>query len=273
MTGSSTDRGRVALVTGASEGIGLASARHLAAAGHAVILAARNRPALEKAAATIEADIAGARVTVLELDVGSVASMDAALAEIAGSALRIDILVNNAGLVIGPAAFSEATAEAVQKSLEVNLFGAMHLTQRLLPAMRERQYGRIVNIASTAGMHGPPGLIPYSVSKAALIAFTRTLAVEVARAGVSVTSVSPGPVATANYRASKGAEGVANRARPIPSGRLAEPDDVGALVAFLASEGAGHLTGQNIALDGGEDAAGPYVSMVLQQRAARESGK
>ncbi len=262
---------RVALVTGASEGIGLAIAQRLAVEGRRVILAARRRSGLDEAIERIAAEgVDRAHLLAVELDAGDGPSMNAALASVAKWAVRVDILVNNAGLVVPPRAFGPETAAAVRQGLEVNLFGAMHLTQHLLPAMRENGFGRIVNIASTAGMHGPPGLVPYSVSKAALIAFTRTLAVEVASQGVCINAVSPGPVATASYRASKGERGMAKRASSIPSGRLADPDDVATLVAFLCSDGAGHLTGQNIALDGGEDAAGPYVSMLIQQRAVRD---
>jgi len=264
MTGRSK---RTALVTGASEGIGFAIAAALAHTGHRVVLAARRPDGLEAAlrrliAAGVDAD----NLLSVEIDIGNTSSIDAALATVAPWAPGLDILVNNAGLVIGPKPFGAETEAAVRRGLEVNLFGALQLIERLLPGMRKNSYGRIGNIASTAGMHGPPTLIPYAVSKGALIAFSRTLAVELAGAGITVNAISPGPVATANYRASKGEEAIANRARSIPDNRLAHPDDVGALAAFLCSEEAGHLTGQNIALDGGEDAAGPYVGMVIQQR-------
>jgi 3-oxoacyl-[acyl-carrier protein] reductase len=264
---------RTALVTGASEGIGLAIATSLAQAGHRVVLAARRREPLDTAVTTIAATgVDAANLTSVEIDVGSADAIGSGLARIAGWAPAIDILVNNAGLVIGPKPFGPETEAAVRRGLEVNLFGALLLTEHLLPGMRARGFGRIVNIASTAGMHGPPTLIPYAVSKGALIAFSRTLAVEVAESGVTVNSISPGPVATANYRASKGAAAIARRGSSIPGNRLAEPGDVGVLAAFLCSDGAAHLTGQNIALDGGEDAAGPYVGMVIQQRASAAQG-
>jgi NAD(P)-dependent dehydrogenase (short-subunit alcohol dehydrogenase family) len=152
--------------------------------------------------------------------------------------------------------------------MEVNLFAAAFLCEALLPAMKERRWGRIVNVASTAGLGAPLRLMPYSVSKAALIAFTKSLAVDVAEQGICVNAVAPGPIATDNYKAGKGAAAVAARARSIPSARLGTPEDVAEVVGFLASSGAAHVTGQIIAIDGGEHAAGLYSAMWAQARGA-----
>jgi NAD(P)-dependent dehydrogenase (short-subunit alcohol dehydrogenase family) len=252
---------RVALVTGGSDGIGLAIAEALATAGHRVILTARDTDRLA-AAASAMATSAPAGVAAVAMDIGHDGSVERALADLAAREPVIDVLVNNAGLVMPRSAYGDGRIAAVREGLEVNLFGTMRLCQRIVPGMMSRGWGRVVNIASTAGMYGPPGLMAYSIAKASVIAFSRSLAVETAGSGVTVNAVSPGPVATPNYVAAKGAEAMARRARSIPSGRLATPGDVAGLVAYLASDAASQVTGQNVALDGGEEAAGPYVAML-----------
>ena len=110
------------------------------------------------------------------------------------------------------------------------------------------------------------------VAKAALAAFTRGLAIDLAEDGITVNAVAPGPVATTNYRQAKGGAAIRSRALPIPVGRLADPEDIGMTIAFLASAGARHVTGQVIAIDGGEQAAGPYAIMWADRRQRRQSG-
>ena len=248
---------RVALVTGGSDGIGLAVTRALVATGHRVVLAARDASRLAEAADRIDGD-----VETVVMDVGDDASVAHALSRLAERVPVIDVLVNNAGLVVPPSSYGDGRMEEVRRGLEVNLFGTMRLCQGVVPGMVARGWGRVINIASTAGMYGPPGLMAYSIAKAGVIAFSRSLAVEIAASGVTVNAVSPGPVATPNYVAAKGPDAMARRAGSNPSGRLAMPEDVAGLVAYLASEAAAHLSGQNIALDGGEAAAGPYVAML-----------
>jgi len=257
---------RWALVTGASEGIGAAIARRLRLAGFGVVLAGRSADKLARFTAELGDH---PLLHPLVLDVADAQSVAAGLLALGRDRISIDVLVNNAGLVVPPAAFGPGTIPALEASLAANLFGAARLCEGLVPGMRQRGWGRIVNTASTAGLYGPPGLLPYSVGKAALVAYGKALAVELAPFGITVNSICPGPIATAGYRAAKGEAAMAERARPIPSGRLGAPEDAAELAAFLVSEGAAHLTGQAISLDGGEDAAGPYVAMLMQKRPAR----
>jgi 3-oxoacyl-[acyl-carrier protein] reductase len=236
--------GRVALVTGAGQGIGAAIARRLASAGAKVgviDLSADN-------AVTIAREVGG---IALAGDVTREADIDRALRQLADAAGEPDILVNNAGIVgkVGPIAdLSRADLESV---LQINLVAPFLLCRAVLPGMLARRYGRIVNVASIAGKEGNPNLIPYSASKAALICLTKSLAKEVAGKGdITVNSISPAvirtpmmdalPQATQDYMVSR-----------IPLGRPGDADEVAALVHYLASSEASFTTGQCYDISGG----------------------
>jgi NAD(P)-dependent dehydrogenase (short-subunit alcohol dehydrogenase family) len=132
--------------------------------------------------------------------------------------------------------------------------------------MAARGWGRIVNVASLAGFGGPLGVIPYAVSKAAVIALTRAMASELGPKGVTVNAVAPGAVTTEAYVARKGEASIRARARSIPTARLATPEEVAAAIVYLCGESSGQTTGQVLAIDGGEQGAGPYTSMWSDRR-------
>jgi NAD(P)-dependent dehydrogenase (short-subunit alcohol dehydrogenase family) len=259
--------GRIALVTGGSQGIGFATATLLAGKGYRVALAGRGADHLATARERLMAlGMASERILSVEMEVGDEASMKRGVEEVRAAWGDIEILVNNAGRLAPPAPFDATNLATLRDAVEVNLFGTAFLCNEVMPAMRRRRWGRIVNVASTAGLGASYRQVPYSVSKAAVIALTKSLAVDGAPDGVCINAVAPGPVATENYRASKGEAAVAKRALPIPSGRLAESEDVAEVIGFLVSEGAAHVSGQTIAIDGAEQAAGAYAFQWVQMR-------
>ncbi len=221
---------RTALVTGGGRGIGRAIAERLTVAGCAVAAA----------------DIEGGDVTMDVTDPGSVA---AAIAQVERELGPLDILVNNAGWdELRP--FLETDEDFWQRVIEVNFTGCLRTTRAVLPGMVERGYGRIVNIASDAGRVGSSGESVYSGAKGAVIAFSKAIAREVARSGVTVNCVCPGPTRTALLE-SMGPKLAEALERAIPMRRIGEPADVAHAVAFLASDGAAYITGQALSVSGG----------------------
>lgn len=244
---------RNAFVSGAGRGIGRAISHALAAQGRAVAAADLREDLAAQTARELEQ--AGARALAVELDVTRPDSVQRAVAR-AGDALGpVDILVNNAGwdrLV----PFLDTDEEFWDRILEVNFKGALRLTHALLPAMLEREWGRVVNIGSDAGRVGSSLESVYSGAKGAVIAFTKTLARESARHGVTANTVCPGPTETPMLEEIAAAGGDASRVidamtRAVPMRRLGQPDEVAAAVAFLASEHAGFITGQTLSVSGG----------------------
>jgi 2-hydroxycyclohexanecarboxyl-CoA dehydrogenase len=243
---------RVALVTGAGRGIGRAIAHALAADSRSVAVADLDEDGAAQTAAMLrdsggEAHSVGLDVT----DRDSVrAGIEAAQAELG----PIDILVNNAGwdeLV----AFLETDEPFWDKVIEINYKGCLRLTHEALPGMVERGWGRVVNIASDAGRVGSSLESVYSGAKAGVIGFTKTIAREVARSGVTANTVCPGPTRTPMLEGMASEEGgeklIASLERAVPMRRLGEPEDVAAAVAFLASEQASYITGQTLSVSGG----------------------
>jgi 3-oxoacyl-[acyl-carrier protein] reductase len=238
--------GRVALVTGASRGIGRAIAISLASGGATVIAAARGSNAL----ATVDGiTAAGGAAELATLDVTDPASVD----QVTRSALerhgRIDILVNNAG-VTRDQLMLRMKREDWDHVLAANLTGAFTCTQAVLKAMVKARHGRIINITSVVGETGNAGQVNYAASKAGLIGFTKALAQEVASRGITVNAVSPGMIDTDMTKAiSEGAH--EDWAKRIPVQRLGTPDDIAAAVRFLASDEAAYITGHVLAVNGG----------------------
>lgn len=235
---------RVALITGASQGIGRACAKALAAQGTRVIAAARQAAKLAELVAEIRA--AGGDAQALELDVRDQRSVDA-MAKAHGG--EIEILVNNAGIT-GDGLAMRMRDEDWERVLDTNLTGSFRCARALMRPMARRRWGRIVNVASVVGLSGNPGQANYAASKAGLIGLTKTLALELAGRNVTVNAVAPGFVDTAMTAQLSEAERAKILAR-VPLGRLGQLDEIAAAVRFLASEDAGYVTGHVLNVSGG----------------------
>src|SRR6059058_2048254 len=252
-------RGKVALVTAASRGLGRAIAEALAAEGTSLVICARGTEALEEAGAAIM-QRSGADVEMVAADVAT----DQGIARVWQRARdrfgRVDILVTNAG---GPPSgpFESLEWSSWQQAVELTLRSAVELTRLVLPGMKERRWGRILNVTSIAVKQPVDGLMLSNSLRAAVTGFARTLANEVARLNVTVNNILPGYTrtdrvehlarATSEKSGTSMADAFAKWEREIPMGRLGEPREFAALAAFLASERASYITGSSIAVDGG----------------------
>jgi NAD(P)-dependent dehydrogenase (short-subunit alcohol dehydrogenase family) len=240
--------GRVALVTGASQGIGAAVALGLAQVGAFVAVTSRKRSKLDPLVGRIEAS--GAKALALELDVTDPAQVDAAVALTVEKLGGLDIAVNNAAATVHRAAL-DLSVEEWDHILDTNLRGAFLVSCAAARAMKGLG-GRIVSISSPFARVGLPNRVAYSTSKAGLEQLTRSLAVEWATDGITVNAVAPTTVLTESRRALLGDEEVLrNRVEQIPLGRLAREDDVVGAVLFLCSNAGSFMTGQTLLVDGG----------------------
>ena len=252
-------RGRVALVAASSRGLGRAVAEELGAAGCDLILCARGEHALRETAESIRA-ASKVRVVAIAADLSEPRDVDRVLETGRRELADIDILVTNTG---GPPAgpFEQHSPEVWREAVRQNLDSVLNLVRGVLPAMTQRRWGRILNVTSIAAKQPVDGLILSNAVRAAVTGFARTLANEVAPLGITVNNVLPGYTRTqrvddlARRRAEQGGttveEATAVWEREIPMGRLGEPREFAALVAFLASERASYITGASIPVDGG----------------------
>jgi len=238
---------RTAFVTGASRGIGRACALALARAGNRVVLAARDRTKLDEVAAEIRA--AGGEAHVVEVDMGSVDSIKAAIGSAAKDFGRIDILVNNAGITRDGLAL-RMKKDDWDSVITTNLTGAFFASQQVLQGMMKERWGRIINISSLVGESGNPGQANYVASKAGLIGLTKSLAQEMGSRNITVNAVSPGFIDT-DMTAVLSEDLKTNMLAHIPLKRFGKPEEIAAAVCFLASDDAGYITGQVLGVNGG----------------------
>ena len=239
---------QVALVTGASRGIGRAVALHLGAAGATILV---NYLANEAAAAeTVElVRASGGSATAARFDVGDPEAVKAGIGNIVDQQGRIDILVNNAGLAVD-ALLLRLKEEDWERALRTNLTGVFLCTKAAIRAMIRARYGRIVNVTSVVAEMGNAGQAAYAAAKAGVVGFTKSIAREVASRGISVNAVAPGFVETDMTSALD--EGQKTfYTNVIPAGRIARPDEVAAAIGFLASPAAGYITGHVLHVNGG----------------------
>ena len=244
---------RVALVTGGARGIGRAIALALAADGRAVAVGDLLLDGARETAAAIEGR--EAQALAVELDVTDSGSVATAVETVGRELGPVEVLVNNAGWdELRP--FLETDEAFWDRVIEINLKGCVRVTHAVLPGMVERGWGRVVNIGSDAGRVGSSLEAVYSGAKGGVIAFTKTVAREVARHGVTANAVCPGPTRTPMLEGmagdpERGEKLVESLTRAVPMRRLGEPEDVAAAVAFLASDAAGFITGQTLSVSGG----------------------
>jgi len=243
--------GKVAIITGSTSGIGLATARAMVAEGAAVPISGRD--AERAAAAAREIVEAGGKSFGMVADVTDRAQVSALIDATVDRFGRIDILVNNAAPKGFRKPFAETEPEDWQPEIDVSLKGMLHCCHAVLPHMLAQKNGRIINVTSGAGKAGTPLRSLYSACKAGVAGFSRALAREVAKDGITVNCVAPGPVLTPRRAlvARETPEWERQMYASIPVGRAAQPEEVAAMIVYLASDDGAFITGQDYSIDGG----------------------
>ena len=237
--------GQVAVVTGGATGIGEAIARRLASAGARVVIIDLNLDGAALVTGSLGNESFG-----IDADVSDGARVNAVIKTIFERTGRIDILVNNAGIAGPPAPVWQQTDENWQRNIAVNLTGVFNCCRAVVPHMRDRQYGRIVNVASIAGKEGNPNMAPYSATKGAVIAFTKSLGKELATDGICVNAVAPAVIQTQILDQLTTAQ-VSYMTERIPMKRTGRPEEIAAVVHFLSSPDCSFVTAQCYDASGG----------------------
>lgn len=249
-------KGKVAVVTGAAspQGIGRAIALALAAEGAHLALPDIQLEGVQQLAAELHA--MGKKAFAIKVDQGDFESVRVAAEEISSTLGRVDILVNNAALTaVSPAPLARTLPDDWDREVRISLNGVFYWAREVLPRMIAQKWGRIINVSSLAGTLGAAGLPGYSACKGGVIAFTRSLAIETARKGITVNAVSLGFFETGIYNQGlMGPEAVEAVKAGLPMGRMGKPREAGQLIAFLASEAAAYIHGANLVIDGGVSA-------------------
>ena len=245
--------GKVAVVTGASRGLGRAMAVALAEAGADVAVAARAKPELEETAHLVER--CGARALALPTDVASYPSVESLLSQTVSVLGRLDVVVNNAGIArVAPLA--EASLDDWRAMIDVNLSGVFHGCRAAAPYLIRQRAGKVINLASVLAAAGLPGYTMYAATKGGIIALTRALAVEWARHNIQVNAIAPGWFVTEMNEAAFADPRIHDRlTRDIPARRTGRLEEIGPLAVYLASSASDFMTGQTLFLDGGHTAA------------------
>ena len=251
--------GSMAIITGAAGGIGAATAKRFAREGAALVVADKDGPGAERIAREIAAG--GGRAIAVRADVCDPAQLDAMLAEAKGAFGRIRVLVNNAGQGV-QVHFLETTMETWRTMIDNNLTGTFLCSQVVARHMAQEGGGRIVNIASHSGLLGSSGRAAYAAAKGGIIAMTRVMAVDLAEHNITVNCIAPGPIDVPRIRNSHTEERRNAWHAAIPLGRYGEPDEIAGVALFLASDDAGYVNGQTLAVDGGFTAAGLRVKRI-----------
>jgi 2-hydroxycyclohexanecarboxyl-CoA dehydrogenase len=250
--------GRVVVVTGGGGGIGGATCRRFGAEGARVAVLDQNLETAQATAAAVRES--GGTATAFRCDITERTSVDAAIAGVRTELGPIDVLVNNAGWDIFKP-FTKTEPVHWDRLIAINLTGALHMHHAVLPGMVERRSGRIVNVSSDAARVGSSGEAVYAACKGGLVAFSKTIAREHARHGITVNVVCPGPTQTALFEDYKAGAGNPEKlidafTRSIPLGRIGQPEDLPGAILFFASDDAGYVTGQVLSVSGGLTMAG-----------------